>query len=118
MHRSCWSGQTRLPPLEPPWPEGSAKAASLRNGIPEVGVRKRLYGSEVPTRVQIFGSPGARDSRYRLPDSLFGSELRRALQRERCFPLFVSALPCRDLRNLGEVLALMRMAYRHRQSDG
>jgi hypothetical protein len=34
-----------LPPLEPPWPEGSAKA-SQRNGIPEVGVPKRLSGSE------------------------------------------------------------------------
>jgi hypothetical protein len=41
-------------------------------------------------RVQIFGSPGARDSRYGLPDSLFGSELRRALQGVRCF-LVVSA---------------------------
>jgi hypothetical protein len=40
-------------------------------------------------RVQIFGSPGARDSRYGLPDSLFGSELPRALQRERCFPLLL-----------------------------
>jgi hypothetical protein len=43
-------------------------------------------------RVQIFGSPGARDSRYALPDSLFGSELRRTLQRVRYRPP-LSALP-------------------------
>jgi hypothetical protein len=68
-------------------------------------------------RVQIFGSAGARDSRYGLPDSLFGSEIRRALQGVRCFPL-VSALPCNDLRNLGEGMALVRMAGRRRGSDG
>src|SRR6476620_10402775 len=98
---------------------------AFRNAFPgpKVPTRRPLirpYSAVVLTgriRVQIFGSPGARDSRCGLPDSLFGSELRRALQGVRCFPL-LSALSWNDLRNLEEVMALMRMAYRDRGSDG
>src|SRR4029078_10852874 len=72
----------------------------LRNAFPgpKVPTRRPLirpYSAVVLTgriRVQIFGSPGARDVRYALPDSLFGSELRRTLQRVRCRPP-LSALP-------------------------
>lgn len=48
--------------------------------------------------VPIFGSPGARDRRYRLPDSLSESEI-ASLKR-------------------AEVMALMPMAYRHRVGVG
>jgi hypothetical protein len=74
--------------------------ASLRTTYPNLVFRTAFPGLKMPhpasetqpyssvvltgrIRVQIFGSPGARDSRCGLPDSLFGSEL----QRERCFPL-------------------------------
>jgi hypothetical protein len=82
-----WPGSA--PPLDPPWPVSAE--ASLRTAYPKLAFRTGVVLTG-RIRVQIFGSPGARHDRYGLPDSLLGSELRRALRRVRSRPP-LSALP-------------------------
>ena len=73
----------RQPPGDVAFAEATEQLLPELFGGLSIALARSFRAVVLTGRIKVFGSPGARDSGYGLPDSLFGSELRRAVWRVR-----------------------------------